>query len=143
MALHSTKVARLGILLLLLAVICGIGAWYFLWPYPEREVDGLVTRGGNRVSTGETTAIVSGHLIKDPRGCLTLEDAPENSVLTFERGTVWANDEHTALRLPNGAVVTIGAELRGGGGWTPGEGRGVGRCVTRGPGNLVSYWSDR
>ena len=86
---------------------------------------------------------MSGHLIKDPRGCLTLEDAPENSVLTFERGTVWANDEHTALRLPNGAVVTIGAELRGGGGWTPGEGRGVGRCVTRGPGNLVSYWSDR
>lgn len=130
-------------MLVFLAVLVCLAAWYVFWPYPEREGDGLVTRGGNRISSGGTTAIVSGRLARDARGCLTLEGQPKDSVLSFERGTEWATDHHTAVRLPNGRVIALGEELRGGGGFIPGAGQGVGRCLTHGDGQLVTYWSDR
>lgn len=72
-------------------------------------VEGVEMNGGTDVLITGTVAIV--------HGCIGLNDGSRAFAVVWPRGTQYANDSDTTVRLPDGRTVAVGDDFEGAGGW--------------------------
>ena len=95
---------------------------------------GLLTmpNGWHFGPTGDASVNVGG-TARLEGSCWYLADlSSPRSLIVWPDGSEWSDDEHKAVRLPDGSVVTSGMDIVGVGGWddrTPPDAQDLGPCL--------------